>query len=411
MAITTPDRAASLFLAILPTADTILAQRASLANNQLIAGVKMLQKGRTEDAIPFFKRAVAMDSSSIDAYNYLGNTYLKLNKNDDAIATFKKLVAMKPFDKDSAVTLGNAYAQAKKYADAEISYKKAVSLAPNDNLARYSLGQTYMLQNKLREAETEFLKVTRISPRDPNGYFALGQTYNKMEKYDTAISNLEKAITLKHEDFALAENELGYAYAGKGDDYNLQRTITKLQDLDSTLATELEQNTLKPKITAGTFGGNDTFYPSLGPNTPLLMLTLTDPAQTLAQPNATKSFNMQFQFNTDMDPVSVQNPANWKITKANGGKAGFYNFGYTPNPELEAKPPVIQSITYDITERQATVTFSLTQNETANAIIDPSHIVFSFSGQDSNGKKIDPTANAFDGIGGVFGAPAISFYG
>jgi tetratricopeptide (TPR) repeat protein len=402
MAITTPDRGASLFLAILPTADTILAQRASLANNQLIAGVKMLQKGRTEEAIPFFKRAVAMDSSSIDAYNYLGNTYLKLNKNDDAIATFKKLVAVKPFDKDSAVSLGNAYAQAKKYADAEISYKKAAALAPNDNLAHYSLGQTYMLQNKLKEAETEFLKVTRISPRDPNGYFALGQTYNKMEKYDAAISNLKQAVTLKRGDFTLAETELGYAYAGKGDDYLLQRQITKLKSLDSTAAQELADATFKPKILNVDYGPINPFYTQFGAYTPLSMLNVLDPAHTLDTPNASKDFTIVFQFNENMDTASVKNITNWKISKASGGAAGYYNHGYTLNPQKQAALPLLKNVTYDPTKQQATVTFSLKQNATADAVIDPSHLVFKFSGKDLQGKSMDSNADEFDGFGKVF---------
>jgi tetratricopeptide (TPR) repeat protein len=402
MAITTPDRGAALFLSILPTADTIQAQRASLANNNLIAGVRMLQSSRTEEAIPFFKRALAMDSSSIDAYNYLGNTYLKLNKNDEAIATFKKLVAMKPFDKDSAVTLGNAYAQAKKYADAEISYKKAVSLAPNDNLAHYSLGQTYMLQNKLKEAEAEFQKVTRISPRDPNGYFALGAAYNKMEKYDSAISSLKQALSLKHGDFALAETELGYAYAGKGDDYLLQRQITKLNTLDPTAAQDLKAATLKPKITGVDYGPVNPFYTQFGAYTPLSMLSVLDPAKTLESPNASKDFSIIFQFNGEMDTTSVKTLSNWKISKAAGGQAGYYNHGYTINPQKQAALPLLKNVSYDPTKQQATVTFTLKQNATADAVIDPSHLVFKFSGKDIQGKAMDSGGDEFDGFGKVF---------
>lgn len=604
MAIDTTDYGTSLFLAILPTAETILAQRASLANNQLIAGVRMLQKGRTEDAIPFFKKALAMDSSSIDAYNYLGNTYLKLNKNDEAIATYKRLVAMKPFDKDSAVNLGNAYSQAKKYADAEKMYKKAVSLAPNDNLSHYSLGQTYLLQNKLKEAETEFLKVTRISPRDPNGYYALGQTYNKMGKYDAAVSNLKTALGFKHGDFALAETELGYAYAGKEDEYNLGRQISKLRTMDPQSAIDLQNATFKPKILNIDFAPGTPFLPQLGPYTPISMFTLTEPpttiiavndgtsitlsrkptasasgsfvfgpainqpgsttltnqitdltdtsglsvgmtvtgtnipinttitainsgtqvtlsnnpiaatsgifvfgpnntqsgttdtgnqitgladtsglsvgmkvtgsgipddttitaindattvtlsnstslsgtgnyvfagsgtgqdgiansqtnqiiglastaglrvgmtvtgeniptGMTLSQPNASKDLTAVFQFNTDMDPVSIQTLTNWSITKASGGKAGYYNSGYTLYPQREANLPILKNISYNPSAQQATLTFSLRQNAAGDAVIDPSHLVFKFSGKDSTGTSMDPNADQYDGFAGT----------
>jgi tetratricopeptide (TPR) repeat protein len=290
-------------------------------------------------------------------------------------------------------------------------YKKAVSLAPNDKLSHYSLGQTYLLQNKLKDAETEFLKVNRIDSRDANGYYALGATYNKMGKYNEAVSTLKKAISLKHDNFTLAESELGYAYAGKGDDYNLGRQITKLKTMDTSAYLELTNATLKPKFTNVSAGSYDPFIPTLGPNTSLELLTSTDPNHALSQPNASKTFTMDFQFNTDMDPVSVQNFANWQISKATGGAAGLYNYGYTPNPQQQANPPLIKSIAYNITNRLATVTFSLQQNSSINAVIDPSHLVFKFSGKDVNGKSMDPTANAYDGVAGVFGASTVSLFG
>jgi Flp pilus assembly protein TadD len=409
---TTTDSGTSLFLAILPTADSIQAQKTALANYQLTSGVKMLQNKRPQDAIIYFQRALALDSSNVDAYNDLGNTYLQLKQNDKAIETFQKLAKMKPFDTDAITSLGNAYAQAQQWSKAAAQYKKAVGLSPNNTTALYSLGQSYLLDKKYNDAISAFQKVIRLKPSDPNGYFGLGEAYNKTGNYDGAIKNLNKAIDLKHGTaFPQAVNELGYAYAGKGDDYNLQRTITKLQGMDSSLAAQLQSATLKPKFNTASAGSYNSFIPSLGPSTPLDILTLTDPNQTLSQPNASKSFTMDFFFNTDMDVASVQNVTNWHISKANGGKGGYYNYGYTPAPQLEAQLPVVQNVTYDVTGRKATVTFTLKQNATANAVIDPSHLVFSFSGQDVNGKKMDPTANAYDGVGGVFGAPTVSFYG
>ena len=400
-----------LFSAIAPSADTIQSQKTSLSNYQLNIGVNMLSDGRTEEALTYFKRALTLDSSNVDAYNDLGNTQMQLNKNDDAIATFKKLVAMKPFDSDAATSLGNAYAQAKQWTNAAEAYKKATKLDPSNTTALYSTGQAYLQANKLSEAAETFLKVTRIKPNDPNGYYALGQTYNKMENYDAAIGNLKKAVNLKHEFFTLAETELGYAYAGKGEDELVQRQIDRLNDNDETTAADqLESDTLKPKISSGSSGTYNAFYPSLGPNSSLELLTLTDSNQTLSKANATKSFTMDFQFNTDMDVVSVQNFANWRISKANGGQAGYYNYGYTQYPDREAALPIIQSVAYNVESQVATVTFSLKQNSSADAVIDPSHLVFKFSGKDANGKSMDPTANAYDGANGVFGASSISLY-
>jgi len=401
-----------LFSALAPSADTIQSRKASIANYQAQRGAKMLQDGRTEEAITCFKAALATDSTNVDNYTNLGKTQMQAGKNDDAIATFKKLVSMKPFDTDAATNLGNAYAQAKKYTSAAESYEKAAKLDPSNTTAIYSAGQSYLLDNKLSKAAETFQKVIRLKPNDPNGYYALGQTYNKMGNYDSAISNLKQAVNLKHEFYTLAETELGYAYAGKNEDNLVQRQIDRLNDNDqSTAADELESDTTKPKFTTVGVGDYNAFYPSLGPNTSLERLTLTESKQTLSQANATKSFTMEFYFNTDMDVTSVQTLSNWQISKANGGKAGYYNYGYTQHPDKEAAAPIIQSIAYNVDDQKATVTFSLTQNSNADAVIDPSHLVFKFSGKDVNGKSMDPTANAYDYANGVFEASKVSIYG
>ena len=53
---------------------------------------------------------------------------------------------------------------------------------------------------------------------------------------------------------------------------------------------------------------------------------------------------------------------------------------------------------YDAVNLRATVTFSLSQNADGNGTLDPSHLVFKFSGTDADGKKMDPNADQYDGF-------------
>ena len=43
------------------------------------------------------------------------------------------------------------------------------------------------------------------------------------------------------------------------------------------------------------------------------------------------------------------------------------------------------------------VSFQLSQNDTSNTTIDPSHMLFRFTGTDARGKIMDLTADEFDG--------------
>mgnify|MGYP001596634442 CR=1 FL=1 len=112
---------------------------------------------------------------------------------------------------------------------------------------------------------------------------------------------------------------------------------------------------------------------------------------------------MVFQFNKNMDPISVQDAFNWKISKAAGGEAGVYNDGANLHGEREVSiMPYPIGVSYDPVEGTATVYFRVTQNDTGDGLIDPKHWVFQFSGWAADGKRMDPTADQYSGYSRSF---------
>jgi hypothetical protein len=65
-------------------------------------------------------------------------------------------------------------------------------------------------------------------------------------------------------------------------------------------------------------------------------------------------------------------------------------------------PPVPRSVYYDPEKMTALVRFDLTQNATADGTIDPSHIVFSFNGKDTDGNSMDVQYDQFMGFSKSF---------
>jgi tetratricopeptide (TPR) repeat protein len=371
--------------------------RSQMSTTMLSSGLTMYQNGNTDKAVAAFKQATAYAPDNVDAYNYLAKAYLKQGKTTEAINTYKISLSIDRSQSGIHTDLGNIYFSEKRYTEAEASFKTAAQFDPADNLAPYTLGQLYLQTERYTEAETQFKNVIRMTPKDGNVYFALGTTYNKMGRHDEAISELEKAVNLK-KDFALAHFELGMAYIGLDQKDKAEEQLELLKNLDSTLYANLKQDLTYPKILAFN-PAKSTFNSYLGSGTPLSFLS----ADLLA-PNSSKDFTMQFQFDSEMDATSVMNISNWSISKASGGEAGYYNNGVTLYPEKEAViSPIPKTVAYDATTYQATVTFSLAQNPYGTVVIDPSHLVFKFSGTDLDGKKIDPLADQYNGFkGGVF---------
>jgi hypothetical protein len=119
-------------------------------------------------------------------------------------------------------------------------------------------------------------------------------------------------------------------------------------------------------------------------------------------PGASKTFTMQIMFDKAMDRDSIENPANWQISRATGhGPGQAYNFGLPVSANEARISSIPSAVTWDADNQTATVYFTLTQNAAANATIDPSHIEFKFSGKDIYGLKMNPKFDQFTGFSGV----------
>jgi tetratricopeptide (TPR) repeat protein len=239
-----------------------------------------------------------------------------------------------------------------------------------------------------------FLKVKSGSPNDGNVYYALGTVYNKQGKYEEAASNLEKALSLK-KNFPAANYELGVAYAALNKPEDAQKQLSILQSSSPSQAQDLRFILEKPQMLFMDQRNNRNFNQLLGPATPLWML---DPS--LLTPNASSQMSVAIQFNNEMDITSVMNPANWEISRANDAEGGYY-ISQAGGREV-AIPASPTFVSYNPETRQANVSFTVKQNSAIDVVnqgatIDPSHLVFKFTGTDSSGRQMDTAANQIDG--------------
>lgn len=364
-------------------------QRAQLAQFSIMRAATYMQSNKNDEALKAFKKALAFDPQNATAQTYIGKLNLAKGNTYEAIKTFKQMVQSQPGSADAHINLANAYLQDKQYAESEKEFKTAAKLDPTNPLPDYTLGLQYSNTGRLVEAENQFLKVQKTSPKDGNVLYALGMVYNKQGKYDVAAKNLEKALTLK-KDFPAANYELGVAYNGLGRPEDAQKQLTILQTADPSLSLDLQFLLEKPQMLYMDQNANKNFNQLLGPATPLWML---DP--TLLTSGASSQLSVAIQFNNEMDMASVMNPTNWQISRANSTDAGFY-IQQTGGREA-AVPSTPAFVSYDPETRQASVTFTVQQNANGNATVDPSHLVFKFSGVDAAGRQMDTANDEIDG--------------
>jgi tetratricopeptide (TPR) repeat protein len=225
----------------------------------------------------------------------------------------------------------------------------------------------------------------------------MGLALSKQGRYEDAIYQFKKAIDLQ-KDFYDAYAEMGYAYADMGQMENAEEIHDFLEKKDSSLAYTLSLYLYKadtPKMMFAYF--SSSFRYKMPANTPVSALDAY-----LSTAGATKTFTMKIQFDKEMDRTSIENRFNWTIARATGNGPGqAYNFGLPVSSTEVDLAPVPDQVIYDSKSLTATVYFKITQNETADGTIDPSHIEFTFNGKDIYGLKMDPESDQFCGFTGV----------
>ncbi len=387
-----------IFTALASTQET----KSSIATTILSTAITYMEDENYSRAAQAFKASLVYDPESTDAYNYMASAYLQLGNNREAITAYKNSLKLDNSQAETHVNLGTVYESENMTSEAEKEYKAAIQADSTEVLAPYTYGLFLLNNNRASESITQFNRASKLEPDDGNINYALGKAYNQLGRYSEAVTQLQKAIYLKGSDFYAAQYELGISCVGLGEKESVQSIIDFLNDADTSETTSyadiLEEDIRQPQI-LDTVDSGTTFLKALGASTPLYFLDIS-----LAAPNSSKDFTVQFQFDTEMDVSSVMDETKWSIRKANGIQEGLYNNGiYSSNRNDALFSPIPKMVIYDPVTLRATVTFSVSQNANGNATIDPSHLVFKFMGKDVSGKEMDTTADEYEYFaGGVF---------
>lgn len=376
------------------------AQLDSLANNALGQGIDYYQSGDYENAIKSFKKSAGLapfSDNSARAYDYMAKAYLAQDKVDEAIKTYEEAIRIYTVRDEFHLALGDIYTKLDEHDAALAEYKLAVKFNKNSAQNRYSLGQSYLDNGLFSEAREQLQISAKMSTNSAYGYYGLGQAARATGDYQDTIIQLEKAISVDR-DFEQSYLELGYTYADMGDVQKATEQLSILSAKGSPLTTALRQYmslVAKPEILNAV--GKDGFVTFFGAATSLGIMN-----SDLAEPDSAKLVSLNVVFSKDMDISSIQNPYNWRISRASIEQNGIFYNGGMPIPETEANIlPIPEYITYNDKTNTASVRFLISQNAAGNATLDPAHIVFKFIGTDTYGKAMDPSADEYSGFRGV----------
>jgi len=181
-----------------------------VAHNSL--GVALSEKGRGDEAMAQFQKALEINPHFAETHNNLGNALLQSGQVDDAMAEYQKTLAISPENVDAHNNLGWALLQKKEVDEAISECRKALALNPNFADAHGNLGIAFSLKGQADDAEAEFRQALALKPDDPKIHYNLGNILLAKGQVDEAISEFQETLQLNPSD-ANAQRKLAKAQA------------------------------------------------------------------------------------------------------------------------------------------------------------------------------------------------------
>lgn len=152
-------------------------------------GVLRFQQGRHALAIDLVLRAIELSPGYVDAYNNLGNIFLKLSPAD-AVKAYQGALDVRPDHPDALRNMGIARRRLELYEEEAEAHLRAIEARPGEVENYYALASTYRNLARYDEAIATFRKALAAKP-EADGFFRLGELLHRLRRTDEAVQNYE----------------------------------------------------------------------------------------------------------------------------------------------------------------------------------------------------------------------------
>jgi serine/threonine-protein kinase len=185
-----------------------LRPRSPLAHYSI--GIELRDQGKLPEAAAAYKEAIRLNPNFSEAYNNLGTVLSAQGKRAEAVAAYREAVRLKPDNANAHNDLGIALRDQGKLPEAVAAYKEAIRLKPTLAPAHNNLGTALREQGKLSEAVAAHKAAILLQPDDASAHSSLGNALSAQGKLADAVTAYKEAIRLKPT-YAEAHYNLGHA--------------------------------------------------------------------------------------------------------------------------------------------------------------------------------------------------------
>lgn len=233
-----------LLLLVIAVAASAQAPSDATKEAQRLARVAQVaqQEGRSDDSIRAYETITVVAKSSpkvaASAFLQIGNIYMAQRKFAEASKAFHQSIALDPTSADAQNNLGEALGELKQYSPALEAFQKAIALDRTFVKARYNMGVIYDHMGRPKYAEFVFRILIRDYPDYALPYDSLAVALSKSGRAHEAVPLHEKAISLEPKDASFYYN-YALTYLILGDTRKAEEKQQKVRELDPAMAEHL----------------------------------------------------------------------------------------------------------------------------------------------------------------------------
>jgi len=173
-------------------------------------------RGRLDQAIDHYRRAIELSPDSGPNHNSLAACYLRKQMPEEAARTAQAALARAIESPEVYHTLGNAYALMQRWPKAIDAFRKAITLKPDYVEAYNNLAFAYYRAGETQQALAAFETALALRPSYTEGHFNLATVCLELANYDRSVAHFKEALRL-HPNMTQAHYNMGQALYKQGE--------------------------------------------------------------------------------------------------------------------------------------------------------------------------------------------------
>ena len=153
-----------------------------------------IEQGKSQEALPLLRQAVALDPKSIQSRVLLGRAYAVIRQFPAATQAFQAAVDLSPKEPEFLYYLGSSQVDEAKYAAARANFDRALELSPSDLRFRLVVAETYLQQKEYSAARRSLLEALGFAPDSPEVHARLGDLDEQENRHTEALEEYDAAL-------------------------------------------------------------------------------------------------------------------------------------------------------------------------------------------------------------------------